>query len=299
MLDVIIIGGGPAGLSAALILARCRRKIIVIDSGLGRNRFAQEMHGFLTRDCIPPSEFLSLARRDLDRYSVRCVQEHVETAVAEPDGTFTVRLKSGEIITSRKLLLATGVRDLLPKLEGFDEFYGRSVHHCPYCDGYEHRDQHIVAYGKGNDAIGLALALRTWSERITACTDATPADDKHLELAKRNSISVRDEPVLRLLGANGQLQKIEFANGALLACDSLFFNTSQAQRSDLPRRLGCRFEKNGGVETSDRQCTTIPGLYLAGDADKEVQFVIVAAAQGATAAVGINHELQNEDRGVS
>lgn len=297
MLDVVIIGGGPAGLSAGLILARCRRNIAIIDSGKGRNRFAHEMHGYLSRDCIAPSEFRSQSRRDLSRYDVRCIEAEVETAARKPDGTFAIGLASGESLHARKLLLATGVRDLLPDFEGFMDCYGKSAHHCPYCDGYEHRDQRIAAYGRGNAAIGIALALRTWSANVTACLDGEPADENHLALARRNNIPVRAESVICLAHESGSLRAVHFDQGAPLAAEALFFNTGQVQRSELPRLLGCEFDDHGGIKTSDRQCTTVKGLYLAGDADKEVQFVIVAASQGATAAVGINHELQNEDRG--
>lgn len=297
MHDVIIIGGGPAGLSAALILARCRRDIVLIDHAQGRNRFAREMHGYLSRDCVPPSEFLQHARKDLARYDVCCIDDEAAHARLTDDSTFLVRTQSGRELRSRKLLLATGVRDLLPQIEGFLDCYGKSAHHCPYCDGYEHRDQRIAAYGKGNNAIGIALALRTWSAHVTACLDGEAADTDHLDLARKNSIPIRPESVARLESRSGALQSVHFQSGPPLAADALFFNTGQVQRSDLPRILGCHFDDNGGIKTSDRQCTSVPGLYLAGDADKEVQFVIVAAAQGATAAVGINRELQDEDRG--
>ncbi|MBX3387825.1 MAG: NAD(P)/FAD-dependent oxidoreductase [Phycisphaeraceae bacterium] len=296
MHDVIIIGAGPAGLSAALVLARCRRDIVLIDHGHGRNRFARNMNGFLTRDGVPPKEFRELARRDLSKYQIRCIDEEVVHACPEGNG-FLVTLKSGEGLRARKVLLATGVSDLLPRLDGFMECYGKTVHHCPYCDGYEHRDQRIATYGRGNAAIGIALTLRTWSADVTACLDGEEADDSHIAIAKKNGITVRRELVTRLHHEEGELRALHFARGEPLNADAMFFNTGQVQRSGLPKLLNCAFDNDGGVKTADRQQTTIPGLFLAGDADKEVQFVIVAAAQGATAAVGINRELQDEERG--
>lgn len=296
VLDAVIVGGGPAGLSAALVLARCRRRLAVVDEGHGRNRAALELHGFLTRDGTPPGEFIRLGYGELAKYHVPVVHRRAVDAAFE-SGEFRVVLDTGESLRARKLLVATGVRDILPDLPGFDALYGVSIHHCPYCDGWEHRDQRLVAYGAGRAAVGLALSLRTWSESVTACTAGETLEAQDRARAERNGIAVREEAVTELVAAGGKLERIRFADGPDLACEALFFNTGQVQRSDLPRRLNCRFRDDGGVVTDNRQCTGVPGLYLAGDADKDVQFVINAAAEGATAAVAINRELQDEDRG--
>ncbi|HYD00948.1 MAG TPA: NAD(P)/FAD-dependent oxidoreductase [Phycisphaerales bacterium] len=303
MHDAIVIGGGPAGLSAALVLARARRDVLLIDSNLGRNRRASEIHGFLTRDCTAPADFLREARRDVERYGVRVDQGEAVHAERSADGAFTVRYRALEpggaerSSRSRKLLLATGMRDCLPAIEGVEAFYGVSVHHCPYCDGYEHRDKRLVAYGHGDRAVGLALSLRTWSPHVTACTDGGPVRDELAARALTMKIPIRSERVRALSGEGAALQEVRFESGRPLACDALFFNTGQVQRSDLPRLLGCSFKEDGGVKTSSRQCAGVPGLFVAGDADRDVEFVIVAAAEGATAAVAINAELQREETG--
>ncbi|HZW07884.1 MAG TPA: NAD(P)/FAD-dependent oxidoreductase [Phycisphaerales bacterium] len=303
MHDAIVIGGGPAGLSATLVLARARRDVLLIDSGLGRNRRASEIHGFLTRDCTAPAEFLREARRDVERYGVRMVPGEAVHAERATDGAFTVRyrdLEPGAVETSarsRKLLLATGMRDCLPPIDGIDAFYGTSVHHCPYCDGYEHRDKRLVAYGHGDRAVGLALSLRTWSPHVTACTDGGPVRDDLAARALGMKVALRTERVRSLTGDGTALRQVRFDAGPVLPCDALFFNTGQVQRSDLPRLLGCAFKDDGGVKTSNRQCAGVPGLFVAGDADRDVEFVIVAAAEGATAAVAINAELQREETG--
>jgi thioredoxin reductase len=312
LIDVVIVGGGPAGLSAALVLGRCLRSVVVIDNGEGRNKRAAEIHGYLTRDATPPSEFLAVARAETARYGVTIVRGTVTYACKAQHGTFAVRYQSTtsdpnqpesplEIATNaqvacRGLLLATGVRDVLPTIEGIMPFYGTSVHHCPYCDGWEHRARRLVAYGKGDAAIGLALSLRTWSAHVVACTDGVHPGHDHLEQAAIHAIPVRHEPVVRLEGRATALERVVLADGPPIECDALFFNTGQGQRSDLPRLLGCTFKPDGGVETDDRQFTGVDGLYLAGDAAKDVQFVVVAAAEGATAAVAINHRLQELDR---
>lgn len=311
MYDVIIVGGGPAGLSAALILGRCRRRVIVCDAGNPRNRAAQELHGFLSRDGIDPLELLRLGRGEIERYGVEFRSTDVTDASYTPGEGFTATLADGTQVRGRRMLLATGVRDKLPKIEGIEEFYGSGVHHCPYCDGWEHRDEHLVAYGRGKPGIGLGLSLRTWSDRVTVCTDGTRISRQEHELLAKHGIGVRTERVVRLEGSTSavavsagasrrggvrRLERVILASGAPVECGALFFNTGQYQRSGLPARLGCEFRPNGSVRTDRNQRTCVPGLYLAGDADKDVQFVVVAAGEGATAAVAINHELQEEDR---
>ena len=170
---MIIVGGGPAGLSAALMLGRCRRRVLVLDSGRYRNYATEAMHGFLTRDGTHPAEIRRLAREELKKYGIEI---HCATAThARPDaGGFIVDLAEGGPCRSRKLILATGVVDKLPPVEGIDEFYGKSVHHCPYCDAWEHQDQPMAVYGKGKPGRGLAMSLKTWTHDVTLCTD--PAD---------------------------------------------------------------------------------------------------------------------------
>lgn len=297
MLDALIIGGGPAGLNAALVLGRCRRSVVVVDHGRPRNAAARHMHNYLTRDGVEPAEFRRLAHAEAAAYGVRFVHERAAHA-RRMEGGFEVTLEGGERLRARKLLLATGVRDVLPELPGFERFYGCCVHHCPYCDAWEHRDKAIVAYGKGDAAVGLALALRTWTAAVTACTDGEEPSAEKGGLARRNGIAVRTERVEALEGTGERLEGVRLAGGDLIRCGALFFNTGQIVRDTLASELDCRFKDNGGIETTDRQCTGVRGLYCAGDADKDVQFVIVAAAEGATAAVAINRELQDEERGM-
>jgi thioredoxin reductase len=211
-------------------------------------------------------------------------------------GGFEVLCANGTQLSSRKLLIATGVVDELPSLAGLAELYGISVHHCPYCDGWEWRDQPIAAYGADETAWGLALGLTAWSSDVVLCTGGEPGFNPEVRrrLARHN-IEVREAPVARLEGQDGKLQRIVFEEGDSIDRRALFLAMGQHQQSDLSRQLGCKLNENGTVETGKCESTNVPGLYVAGDASKEAQFVIVAAAEGAEAAKAINQALLKED----
>ena len=294
--DCIVVGGGPAGLSAALVLGRCRRRVLVCDAGRPRNRRARAAHGFLTRDGIAPAELLRIANEQLAPYdSVELRAAEVVDAVRDADG-YEVWCADGSRLLCRKLLLATGVVDELPAIDGIEPLYGVSVHHCPYCDGWEWRDQAIAIYGRGEQAAGLAQALTAWSRDLLLCSDG-PAElpDRTMERLESLGIPVREERVVRLEGRDGKLQRIVFERGAPAERRALFFSTGQHQASPLAARLGCAFTERGAVATGKCEATNVPGLYVCGDASKEVQFVVVAAAEGAEAAVAINKVLLEEE----
>jgi thioredoxin reductase len=295
--DVLVVGAGPAGLSAALILGRCRRSVLVCDTGQPRNAASHALHGYLTRDGVPPSEFLALARHELTQYdTVELRAAKVTDAVCRDDKRFDVRLEDGETLRARKLLLATGVRDNLPGIEGFTALYGRSVFHCPYCDGWEVRDQPLAVYGRGQRGLGLSLELTAWSRDILLCTDgdAELSPDDRDRLA-RNGIELTESRVVRLEGRDGILEQVVFEHDVRRARRALFFTTGQSQRSDLAIRLGCDVSDKGTVRTGKYETTHLEGLYVAGDASRAVQWVVVAAAEGAEAAFAINTDLTRED----
>jgi thioredoxin reductase len=192
-------------------------------------------------------------------------------------------------------LLATGVYDELPPLEGAEQFYGRGVHHCPYCDGWELRDQPLAIYGAEKHGHKLALELRQWSTNLTLCTDGSAElSERERQLLKRNGIAIREERIVRLEGEE-RLERLVFENGKALSCRALFFKGTEHQRSDLAARLGCAFTKRGTVRTGEYEVTNIPGLFVAGDASHRVQLAIIAASEGAAAAYAINTSLMKED----
>lgn len=295
--DVIIVGAGPAGLSAALILGRCRRSVLLCDNDRPRNAASHALHGYLTRDGIHPREFRAIGRDQLKQYAtVELCDLAVTDAQCEAGGRFRVTLQDGSIMQSRKLLVATGVCDNLPEIPGIKEMYGRSVFHCPYCDGWEVRDQPIAIYGREHRGVGLSLELTAWSRDLVLCTDGAAGlpDDDRARLA-RNGIRLREERVMALEGRDGLLEQMVFETGEPLPRRAMFFSAGQFQRSELAIRLGCEFNDKGTVRTGKYESTHLPGLYVAGDASRAVQWVIVAAAEGAEAAFAINTDLIKED----
>lgn len=296
MFDVVIVGGGPAGLSAALVLGRCRRRVLVCDNGHPRNEASTAMHGYLSRDGIAPAEFLRQGRDELARYDTVQVRHVTVIDAACVDGRFVVTLEGNEQVRTRKLLIATGVRDNVPAIDGLSELYGRSVFHCPYCDGWEVRDQPLAIYGRGERGYGLALELTAWSRDLVLVTDG-PAeiDAEQRERLAANGVAVREERIARVDGRDGILQRVVFVDGAPLERRALFFTTGQQQQSELAGRLGCAINEKGTVRTGKYETTHLRGLFVAGDASRAVQWVIVAAAEGAEAAFAINTDLIQED----
>jgi thioredoxin reductase len=297
MLDVIIVGGGAAGLSAALVLGRCRRNVLLIDSGNPRNAPARHMHGFLSRDGMNPGEFLQICRQQLRTYpNVELRHSQVLKAGRGP-GFFTAILKDGEEFHSRIMLLATGLVDELPTMPGFDQFWGASVHLCPYCDGWEHRDETIAVYGRGLDGAELALEMLGWTSKVVYCTDGESEIDKtQYERLEKRGIRVDERRVAALEGTGEKLERVRFEDGGTFTCSALFFSSPQQQRCNLAHDLGCQFSEDGyTIECAAHAATNVPGLYAAGNASKGLQLVIMAAADGTQAAFSINEALLDAD----
>jgi thioredoxin reductase len=294
MFDVVVVGGGPAGLSAALMLARCRRRVLVCDIGQPRNRRSRALHGYLTRDGIAPSAFNALGRDEMAAYGVEF--RAVGVVGAQPaDRHYRVSLGDGAEEQTRYLLIATGVIDDLPGIPGFDDCYGRSIFHCPYCDGWEWRDRRLAAFGSGAHAAGLALGLKSWSADVVVCTNGGRVGRRLRERLAKNGVGIRTEPIARIEHDDGALSGVTFESGDPLGRDALFFSTGQHPQSGLAIALGCTLTHRGTVNTGTLCDTNVERVFVAGDASRDAQFVVVAAAEGVKAAVAINKALKHQE----
>lgn len=300
MFDVIIIGGSNAGLSAALVLGRSRRRVLLIDDRQPRNQPSAAVHSFFTRDGTPPHELIAIGIEQLRPYTtVQLRQARAIDAQIVPDG-FEIMLHDGKCYVARKLLFATGVRDILPPIDGVADLWGRGVFHCPYCHGWEVRDQPLAVYGNGTIGLEFALFVRGWSDDVVLCTGGPAAiSAEECQRLARNNIAVREERIERVEGHDGVLDRIVFATGESLDRQALFLRTQQQQRCDLPIKLGCELVGSEPfpalLRVDQMGHSTVPGVYVAGDAATFIQQAIMAAATGATAASAINRALLQED----
>jgi len=295
MWDCVIVGAGPAGLNAALVLGRARRRVVVFDDAQPRNYATHEMHGVLGHDGLDPAELRARGRAELDAYGVEVVSTEVEGAEVL-DGV--VRLSSARgTDTARTVLLATGMLDEVPDIPGFAGVWGTSAHTCPYCDGFEHRDERLAVLGSGARGEHLAVLLRQWSGDVVLLSNG-PHDLAPDQLARVRAlgVSVIEVPVVALDGdGDGRLRRVRLANGELLDRDALFFFVGWRLRNDLGRRLGCGLREDGSIVVDSGQATTVDRVYAAGNCADPRALVPAAAGSGVTAAVAINARLSFED----
>ncbi len=296
-LDVCIVGAGPAGLNAALILGRCGRQVAVFDSGQPRNAMSAGLHGYLTRDGVSPRQLRELGRAELAAYPSVSVHDQAVTAVRRADGGFLLTVADGSSREARILLLATGRVDLLPEKPGFREWYGRGVFHCPICDGWENRGQIFVTYGRAEPAAELALDLLTWSPDVTLCTDGPAEFGREMrERLARHKVSLIETEVVGLRGdASGRLAQIALADGGRRPCGALFFDAATPQRSSFAENLGAEVDASGGICCNEHAATSVPGLFVAGNVRCGIHLAITAAAEGAEAAIAIHEALLEQD----
>jgi thioredoxin reductase len=293
--DCIIVGAGPAGLNAALVLGRARRRVLVLDHAQPRNHATREMHGVLGHDGLDPADLRARGRIELSRYGVEVVTAEVEDAEVL-DGTARVTSSRGAELT-RTVLLATGMLDELPDIPGFAEIWGITAHTCPYCDGFEHRDERLAILAAGARGEHLAILLHQWSDDVVLLSNGPHGlDANQLARLQALDIPITEAPVVALdSDGGGRLRRLHLHAGETLDRDALFFYVGWQIRNDVARRLGCRLRDDGSIAVDSSQATTVDRVYAAGNCADPKALVPAAAGAGASAAVAINARLTVDD----
>ncbi len=306
--DCIVIGAGPGGLSAALFLARYRRRVLTFHHNSPRNVYSHGVHGFLGHHNILPLELLTRGRDEVTQHGGLIIEGCVTKIERIADEHFRVMSGDEKIVQqsfdARRILLATGLRDLTPDCPGFADFYGATVHHCPDCDGFEVTNKRVAVLGHGRNIVGFALNMLTWTDKLTLITNGDPGDitDEHRAKLAEFNINVTNQRIAKLEGdvEAKQLQHVRFEDGDSLECDALFFNFgTEPSSAYLHEALGCKLDEECGLVWVDGdQQTSVAGVYAAGDLTPNSQLAVVAAAEGAMAAIHIHKSLIPPERRV-
>jgi len=299
--DCIVIGAGPAGLSASLFLARYLRRTLTFHHNSPRNEYAHGVHGFLGHHGIRPAELLARGRDEVMSHGGLIIEACVSAVDKVSPQHFRVftgeEVSARRVFNARRLLLATGLRDLTPDCPGFRDFYGWSVFHCPDCDGFEVRDKRVAILSRGKNSLGFTENLLTWTRKLTLLTDRDEISSEERAKFGELEIPVRTDTLIALGGdkSTKQLQRVVFAEGEPLECDALFFNLGTELATDFHETLGCRLDPECDLLwVDDTQQTSVKGVYAAGDITPHSQLAVVAAAEGAMAAIHIHRSLQDK-----
>jgi len=297
--DVAIVGGGPAGLSAAIWLARYLHQVVLIDSGDPRNWETRGVNGFLGLPRIRPAELRAKGREEARHYGANLVDDTVTHVAQRHDHDFTLTLGSGPEMTARRLLLAIGLKDVWPDIPGLERVYGETAHVCPDCDGYETRDLKTVVIGRGRKAVGMALNLTTWTRDIIICTNGESPeldDNEYCRKLDALNIPVLTDRVVSVCGRAGRVHCLALETGMELDADKIFFAIGQYPADDLGAQLQCARDAGGHIIVDRHYHTSVPNVYAAGDIVPGAQLAIAAASDGAIAALAIHKSLIPEAR---
>ncbi|WP_171163493.1 NAD(P)/FAD-dependent oxidoreductase [Streptomyces sp. I05A-00742] len=296
--DVVVVGGGAAGLNAALVLGRSRRRVAVVDAGRPRNAPAAEMRGFLSRDGMSPADLLAVGREEAAGYGVDLIKGQVDLVERQADHIgpgFSVRLAGGAVLGARRVLVATGMRDELPALPGVRERWGKDLLHCPYCHAYEVRDRPLGVLGTHPGSVAQALLLRQWSDDVVYFPHTLALSEGERERLAARGVRVAEGVLKRLVVDGGRLRGVELVEGSVVPREAVFVFPRPVPHDGLLTGLGCAQEDDGRVATDRSGRTGVPGVWAVGNvADPRAQ-VVTAAGMGAAAAFAINHDLVDEE----
>jgi thioredoxin reductase len=290
--DVIIVGGSYSGLAAALALGRSLRHVLVIDSGEPCNRQTPHSHNFLTQDGKTPGEIGTLARQQVEKYDTVVFFQGLATNGVKTTKGFQIQTASGETFNAKKLIFATGIRDILPAIDGYAECWGISVLHCPYCHGYEVRNQSTGILGNGEYAFEFSNLISNWTKDLTLFTNgsSTLTTGQTTKL-NNHAIKIVASPIDKLEHQHGHLQKIIFKDGTSAALEALYVRNPFEQHCAIPEMLGAEFTEAGYIKTDNLQKTTVPGVFACGDNATGMRTVANAVAMGTAAGMAANKEI--------
>ena len=294
LFDCAIIGGGPAGLNAALVLGRARRNTILFDNNSPRNAVTQESHGFITRDGIKPKEFREIAHKEIGKYPSVIYEKEEITSITKKDQLFELVTSNNELYQSKTIIISTGLRDVLPDIENISDYYGKSLFNCPYCDGWELRDKPLVVIiEEQTQGFHFIQTIYNWSKDLIVCTNGKPIlNPDQKRLIHNKGIKIIESKIKNFEGKNGQMEKIHFENGESIIRKGGFVLPQPIQASDFAKKLGCEYNSSGGISVDFYGRTNIQGVYAAGDASVFAPAqLIIAAADGLKAAAGVNRDL--------
>lgn len=295
MKDCTVIGGGPAGLNATLVLGRARRSVVLVDSDEARNKVTHEAHGFITRDGVKPSELRDLAHQEFHKYNTIESMEDKVVEIIKGNESFTIKTEKGEEWLTRKVILATGVKEEFPNIPNLRDFYGKSIFNCPYCDGWELRDQPLAVFGIVDYTLHMTEVLRNWSQDLVVFTNGEELSKIQAEKFKKLRVQVETNPVRLLKGSDGILHSIELENGLVVERSGGFVTPELVQATELGMGLGVKLTDQGGHQCDHAGKTKIHGLFVAGEASSIYPSqLIIAAGSGAETAMAVNVELTHE-----
>ena len=293
--DVAVIGGGAAGLSAALVLTRARRRVLVVDSGTPRNAPAAHLQGFLSRDGVPPADLLDAGRREVEGYGGVFREGTATDLVTFRSAGFQVLLADGDRVAARRLLVATGLRDELPDVPGLHDRWARDVLHCPYCHGWEVRNQQLGVLWNGPDSVRYAQTVRQWADDVVLFVPAgvlSNADRGHLVA---RAVGIVEVPIAGLVVQDDHLTGVELTDGHIVPRAALFVPPRFVPHDGLLTRLGCQVDGQGWIVVGQYGATSVPGVWVAGNVANPRAQVVTAAGEGSAAAIAINADLVEED----
>lgn len=294
--DVIIVGGSYSGLAAGMALGRALRKVLIIDSGNPCNEQTPHSHNFLTNDGKTPGEIAGLAKRQVQQYETVNFLNAWVTAGNRTGNGFEIQIQSGEIFTARKLVFATGIKDIMPDIPGFTDCWGISVLHCPYCHGYEVRHQKTGILANGDIGFELSSLISNWTDDLTLYTNGKcTLSDEQIRKLQKHHIDINETEIERIEHRNGYIENIVFKDGTYTSVKALYARLPFVQHSAVPQSLGCEVSTEGYLKIDSLQRTTIPGLFACGDNASRIRTVANAVSMGTTTGLAVNKEIIEED----